>query len=370
MSVESRWNALEQAKARERNDLLRAIEAASEQHRREQRRIRTLSILVVTFHVMLGCALVYCLLLLIGCSGPTGRIARGLGDCVPSGHQLRVMPLGDSRTYGGSLTPYPNPAANSYRGRLYQVLTLAGYSVTFVGPVHGGDGTYPDASAGRPGWRWYDFLVLSSAATLDNEILNTYGNPGYISPGQRYASESRCYKWAEVYQPDLVLFDLDWNDDAQSTTPYQVATRMMQCLSEVHEAAPYASFLVHDPLPVHGTYSCGKTTVCCGICDSPGGGPAEAQARLVRYHDDLGDAIAYLIARGMTVYRVANDEGVSPKLEDPQDTMLPQFGGWPGATGGDGLHLNSFGYQRWGDNWSYAVQVHFPLCLPTDGGAG
>ncbi|GGK05553.1 SGNH hydrolase [Pilimelia anulata] len=60
---------------------------------------------------------------------------------------LRIMPMGDSLTWGTG-----SRGGDGWRGPLYERLTAAGHHVDFVGPLRHGTGPDPDL-AGYPGWR-------------------------------------------------------------------------------------------------------------------------------------------------------------------------------------------------------------------------
>jgi lysophospholipase L1-like esterase len=68
------------------------------------------------------------------------------GTCTASYDPVKIMPLGDSITFGIGSTNY-----NGYRKPLYDKLTAAGYKFDFVGSQANGD--FPDPShEGHSGW--------------------------------------------------------------------------------------------------------------------------------------------------------------------------------------------------------------------------
>jgi hypothetical protein len=90
---------------------------------------------------------------------------------------LRVMPLGDSITYGGG-------AAGGYRAPLYQLLTNAGYTVDFIGTQTGnGAASLPD-----PDHEGYSGATIRY---IDSRLPNIFG---------------------AVLQPDIILLLLGVND--------------------------------------------------------------------------------------------------------------------------------------------------------------
>src|SRR5688500_15993420 len=63
---------------------------------------------------------------------------------------VRIMPLGDSITFGAGGTAN----LGGYRGPLYTLLTNAGYNVDFVGTQTGNSSGVPDQDhQGHSGWR-------------------------------------------------------------------------------------------------------------------------------------------------------------------------------------------------------------------------
>ncbi len=103
--------------------------------------------------------------------------------------EMKIMPLGDSITYGDSFAdnenPRPESARHAYRNYLYYDLQDAGYEADFVGSVRAGDSVSPPFdpdNEGHPGWTSYriadhveDFLnenhadvVLLHAGTNDH----------------------------------------------------------------------------------------------------------------------------------------------------------------------------------------------------------
>lgn len=126
---------------------------------------------------------------------------------------IRVMPLGDSITYGvGSST------GSSYRADLWRrLVTQAGYNVDFVGSQQ--SGSLPDTdNEGHSGWR-----IDQIAASVDG--------------------------WLATYQPDVVLLHIGTNDMNQD---YQVDTapqRLGGLIDKVLADRPTATVLVAKIVP-------------------------------------------------------------------------------------------------------------------------
>ena len=78
-----------------------------------------------------------------------------------SAKSLRIMPLGDSITYGTSY-------AGSYRVRLEKLLAEQGITVQFVGSqINGPPELHSQANEGHGGWKIAD---IASQAALDTQL--------------------------------------------------------------------------------------------------------------------------------------------------------------------------------------------------------
>jgi len=108
--------------------------------------------------------------------------------------RLRVMPLGDSITYGSG-------AGGGYRAPLYQLLTNAGYSVDFIG-TQTGNGT---ASLPDPNHEGYPGAFISD---IDDSLLGIFG---------------------AVVQPDIILLLIGVNDYLQNEET-SLATNRLEAL--------------------------------------------------------------------------------------------------------------------------------------------
>jgi lysophospholipase L1-like esterase len=99
-------------------------------------------------------------------------------SCSPK-TSLKIMPLGDSITYGQGIVSY-----GGYRNLLGALLESDGYTVDFVGSQKSGEESLADAdNEGHPGWRTYNLR-------------------------EAIASEG----WLETYQPDIILLHIGSND--------------------------------------------------------------------------------------------------------------------------------------------------------------
>jgi lysophospholipase L1-like esterase len=113
-------------------------------------------------------------------------------------YTIRIMPVGDSITYGytdGSLT---NDITVGYRQKLYLDLLKLGYNVNFVGNLMSGQSVSPAFDydhEGHPGWR-------------DEEVAD------------------RIYSWLLDNPPDIVLLHIGTND--LDTSPTDVEQILME----------------------------------------------------------------------------------------------------------------------------------------------
>jgi lysophospholipase L1-like esterase len=105
--------------------------------------------------------------------------AGAIGDAAPieRGTPVRIMPLGDSITFGS-----PDPAYGGYRRLLGALLAADGYMIDFVGSRRSGYVAHPNHE-GHAGW---------TIQQLKNGIDSN--------------------RWLETYRPDLILIHIGTND--------------------------------------------------------------------------------------------------------------------------------------------------------------
>ena len=123
--------------------------------------------------------------------------------------RLRVMPLGDSITFGSG-------AGGGYRAPLYQLLTNAGYSLDFIGTQTGnGAPSLPDSDhEGYGGARIRD---------IDNILTNIFG---------------------AVAEPDIILLLLGVNDYLRGDELAQVTNRLEALVVRLATNWPNAKIIV------------------------------------------------------------------------------------------------------------------------------
>jgi lysophospholipase L1-like esterase len=104
----------------------------------------------------------------------------------PSCETIKIMPLGDSITYGDGVVEY-----GGYRNLLGALLESDGYLFDFVGSQKSGEGLADPDNEGHPGWR---------------------------IPNLREAIASEG--WLETYQPDIILLHIGSNDLRYGNSAY------------------------------------------------------------------------------------------------------------------------------------------------------
>lgn len=123
----------------------------------------------------------------------------------PIRETVRIMPLGDSITWGVGA-----PGHDSYRTDLYRRLTNAGLKVDFVGSKRSGTGPDRD-NEGHPGWT----------------ITQISANIG---------------RWLDAYRPDVILLHIGTNDMTRGLP--NATEHMTTLLDRIHRRAPQAQIFV------------------------------------------------------------------------------------------------------------------------------
>lgn len=143
----------------------------------------------------------------LGLSGalPAAAATGGKASAAPAA--LRLMPLGDSITWGVG-----SASGNSYRGFLWNQLAAEGHALDFVGSGRGGTMSDPD-NEGHSGWR------IDQMAGIADSVLARY-------------------------RPNVVTLEIGTND---LNGGYQVPTatdRLHALIDQITRAAPDATVLV------------------------------------------------------------------------------------------------------------------------------
>lgn len=204
---------------------------------------------------------------------------------------LKIMPLGDSITYGSGGTNA------GYRGPLYSLLTNGSYAFQFVGSTNGNAGSLPTSPInqtyheGHGGWRTGD------EATGILHGVKTIGDGGL--------------GWLSV-NPDLVLLHIGTNNTGLSEP--QSITDIGSILDQIHTQRPTATTIVAQIIPKIGSMTW-----------------------VSQYNSDLVGMIASKRAAGYNVF-----------LADLNTT-------YPANSLPDNVHPNNYGYSWMADQWYGAI---------------
>ena len=136
------------------------------------------------------------------------------------GSQVRIMPLGDSITFGS-----PDRDYGGYRHMLRTLLAGDGYAAAFVGSRESGNGAIPSpANEGHPGWTIRQL------------------KDGIDSNG-----------WLETYRPDLILLHIGTNDLRQGGAD-AAPGNLSSLLDDILSRLPRTRVIVAQIIPFrHGS---------------------------------------------------------------------------------------------------------------------
>jgi len=137
---------------------------------------------------------------------------------------IRIMPLGDSITYG-------QPIPGGYRYPLYVALTNAGYNVNYVGTQSGNaTNLLPEINhEGHSGWK-----ISDPSIGLYENILGWFG---------------------AIADPDVILLHIGTNDDNGSTTFTNAVERLDALITRMAVAKPNAHIIVTTLLKRSSNYA-------------------------------------------------------------------------------------------------------------------
>jgi lysophospholipase L1-like esterase len=138
--------------------------------------------------------------------------AGAIADAAPiePGKLVKVMPLGDSITYGA-----PDPGYGGYRRLLGTLLATDGYLVDFVGSRRSGNAVQPGP--------------------------NHEGHPGWTIPQIKTGIDSN--RWLETYRPDMILLHIGTNDIFQGKAA-SAADNLAALLDDILMRLPDAQVIV------------------------------------------------------------------------------------------------------------------------------
>jgi lysophospholipase L1-like esterase len=183
-------------------------------------------------------------------SAPTTSPDENLPPPVGCKVRPRLMPLGDSLTFGLHDLGGPESSEDSYRGHLYRTLKAQGFNVDYVGPNDSplGFGGDPD-HAGFGGY------------TIGPDDLTTDDKPGNIF--------ERVERWLKDSKPNIILLSIGTNDlsagDVPVTNPAEevqksnaviganlAALKLENLVRKIQRITPNAIIVVGDVPPSAG----------------------------------------------------------------------------------------------------------------------
>lgn len=212
-------------------------------------------------------------------------------------HLLKVMPLGDSITYGviGSTV---DTESGGYRTYLQERLNADGVSVDFVGPMQNGP---VDIDPDHAGFRGYTINQLDE---IDSQLL-------------------------AASKPDVVLLMAGTNDSAKDTSTTMIAD-LRSLIVSITDQDPNMVLFVASVPPVRV------------------GQQSQTRAdRVDAYNDKIPGLIADLAADGINVFFVDTRELTAADISAPPTDS--------------GLHPNASGYSKITDSWLAALTEHLGL---------
>ncbi len=132
-----------------------------------------------------------------------------------SQQSIRIMPLGDSITYGQG-----SSNGGGYRWPLWKALNARGARVTFVGSMRSGP--------------------------LLGFVRNNQGMPGWtIRQLSAYVVD-----WLTIYQPQIILLQIGTNDFVKHDDPAHAPQRLRALLDQITTTVPEASVIVAQITPL------------------------------------------------------------------------------------------------------------------------
>jgi hypothetical protein len=230
-------------------------------------------------------------------SGTAGTGAGGAGAFAPcpTTGPCKILPFGDSITFGLLYPDYSTPKQGGYRAQIFTKAVAANQNITFLGSQSSGPAMvagkpFPQKNEGRSGWT----------------IEPGGGSPGGISSLVPTPAFSTI--------PDIVLLMIGTNDAGKSLTAQQMADNLGKLMDSVISTAPNALLVVSKIPPL-----------------------STQQAKIDSYNEKIPGLVQTRAAAGKHVLAVDN------KLTASDMT-------------GDNVHPNEGGYVKLGDNWYEAIK--------------
>lgn len=224
---------------------------------------------------------------------------------------MKIMPLGDSITYGGGGTDA------GYRGPLYSMLTSANASAEFVGDSTLNAGSLPanqTQHSGHASYTTYD--IANNLDGVDYTRYETFGGADR-DPHGGYWLTGGHETGRDAIAPDFILLlvginDLYYGQDANART------NLSALLTTLTTLAPDANILMAD-LPPSTSYGA---------------------ARINDWNSAVDNAVSYFTSLKKHV------TGVDLNTNFPSDGLS-----------GDGVHPNDIGYAWMAGQWNKSIMA-------------
>ena len=242
-----------------------------------------------------------------------------------SGSSISILPLGDSLTWGYSLS---GDTPGGYRDPLYSLLLGANINTTYLGVANGNPSTQLSnkGETASDGFNGYTISQIDQNLSANNQPTNnSVSNMGgfWLTGG------------ATTPSPNIILLMAGTNDIAlsnSSLTAQQIATQvtsnLQTLINDVHAADPKALLLVASPPPIILSTNLWSDTQ--------------------QYNLDISNLIS-------TDY-----QGQNIKYVDMYDN-LDSLGYYVGE---DGVHLNESGYTEMAQVWDSAIMADYDFTAP------
>lgn len=230
---------------------------------------------------------------------------------------IRVLPLGNSITYGNMCTngsisgcvPISGSDAPGYRYRFYDMMTAAGWTIDFIGGQHSGSNYLSDTdNAGFGG------ISDDNLATLMETGSSSW--TGYKTPGP----------YMQSYPADIVLLHIGTNDVLGADTSNINGVRRILDAIDDYESSSGTSIMVFLARIVsYRNYDC------------------NTQPRVIAYNSKIDQLYAHRKASGDNIILVDMECGAG--LDYNSDFE-------------DEVHPNQNGYNKIGEAWFAAVDEY------------
>jgi lysophospholipase L1-like esterase len=125
-----------------------------------------------------------------------------------SSTRIKIMPLGDSITYGAH-----SSTGGGYRFQLWTDLRVRRFPIDFVGSIQTGPASFDRENEGHPGW-----TINQIAAKVVN--------------------------WLLTYRPNIILLHIGTNDFVKNVDPTHAPERLNQLLNLITTTLPSATVIV------------------------------------------------------------------------------------------------------------------------------